>query len=51
VERGDWGQGKNCTLFMFDNVASGALTVKDSTPSKLGTYNSAWNLEQLPIPI
>ena len=23
VERGDWGQGKNCTLFMFDNVANG----------------------------
>ena len=23
VEREDWGQGKNCTLVMFDNVANG----------------------------
>ena len=23
VERGDWGNGRNCTLLMFDNVASG----------------------------
>jgi len=23
VELEDWGQGKNCTLFMFDNVANG----------------------------
>ena len=27
------------------------LTVKDSTPSKPETYNSAWNLELLPLPI
>ena len=27
------------------------LTVKDSTPSKRVTHNSAWNLELLPIPI
>ena len=23
VDRGDWGHGKNCTLFMFDSVANG----------------------------
>ena len=51
VELGDWGQGKNCSLYMFDNVANGCADSQRLNPSKQAIYNSAWNLEPRPIPI
>lgn len=28
----DWGEGKNCTLFIFDNVASGCVDTSYLNP-------------------
>ena len=36
VEREDWGQGKNCTLFMFDNVANGCADSQRLNPKQTG---------------
>ena len=36
VELGDWGQGKNCTLFMFDNVANGCADSQRLNPKQTG---------------
>ena len=36
VELGDWGQGKNCTLFMFDNVANGCVDSQTLNPKQTG---------------
>ena len=36
VEREDWGQGKNCTLFMFDNVANGCADRQRLNPKQTG---------------
>ena len=49
VELGDWGQGRNCTLFMFDNVANGCADSQRLNPKAI--YNSAWNLERRLAPI
>lgn len=32
----DWEQGKNCTLFMLDNVASGDADSKNLNPKQSG---------------
>ena len=32
VRREDWGQGKNCTLFMFDNVDNGCADAQCIEP-------------------
>ena len=32
----DWGAGKNCTLFMFDNVASGCVDTSYLNPKQVG---------------
>ena len=36
VELGDWGQAKNCTLFMFDNVANGGADSQRLNPKQTG---------------
>ena len=36
VEMEDWGNGKNCTLFMFDNVASGCADSNTLNPKQTG---------------
>ena len=36
VELLDWGQGKNCTLFMFDNVANGCADSQTLNPKQTG---------------
>ena len=36
MERGDCGQGKNCTLFMFDNVANGCADSQRLKPKLTG---------------
>ena len=36
VERGDWGKAKNCTLFMFDNVANGCADSQRLNPKQTG---------------
>ena len=36
VRREDWGQGKNCTLFMFDNVANGCADSNALNPRQMG---------------
>ena len=41
VERGDWGQGKNCTLFMFDNVANGCADSQRLNPKQTGDLQLA----------
>lgn len=32
----DWGQGKNCTLFAFDNVAGGCVDTPYLNPRQTG---------------
>ena len=36
VEREDWGQGKNCTLVMFDKVANGCADSQRLNPKQTG---------------
>jgi len=36
VELGDWGEDKNCTLFMFDNVANGCADSQTLNPKQTG---------------
>jgi len=36
VELGDWGHQKNCTLFMFDNVANGCADSQRLNPKQTG---------------
>ena len=36
VELGDWGQGKHCTLFMFDNGANGCADSQRLNPKQTG---------------
>ena len=36
VQQEDWGQGKNCTLFLFDNVANGRADARTLNPKQSG---------------
>ena len=36
ARREDWGQGKNCTLFMFDNMANGCADSNALNPRQTG---------------
>ncbi|XP_078357116.1 uncharacterized protein LOC144641983 [Oculina patagonica] len=36
VRGDDWGQGKNCTLFVFDNVANGCVDSYRMNPKQTG---------------
>ena len=36
VELGDWGHRKNCTLYMFDNVANGCADSQNLNPKQTG---------------
>ena len=36
VELGDWGDDKNCILFMFDNVANGCADSQRLNPKQTG---------------
>ena len=50
VELGDWGQGKNCTLYMFDNVANGCADSQRPQPQANGRFTTqSWNLEPHPV--
>ena len=41
VELGDLGQGKNCTLYMFDNVANGCADSQRLNPKQTGDLQLA----------
>ena len=46
VERRDWGHAKNCTLFMFDNVANGCADSQTLNPKQTGrltTHLGIWS--------
>jgi len=51
VEREDWGQGKNCTLVMFNNVANGCAHSQRLNPKQTGDLQLSLELEPLPVPI
>ena len=36
VELLDWGQAKNCSLYMFDNVANGCADSQNLNPKQTG---------------
>ena len=36
VEKDDWGQGKGCTLYMYDNVANGCADSRNLNPKQSG---------------
>ena len=36
LQKDDWGQGRGCTLFMFDNVASGRADARTLNPKQSG---------------
>ena len=36
VERGHWGQARNCTLLMYDNVANGCADSQRLNPKQSG---------------
>ena len=36
VQQEDWGQGKNCTLFMFDNVPNSRANARTLNPKQSG---------------
>ena len=41
VKLGDLGQGKNCTLYMFDNVANGCADSQRLNPKETGDLQLA----------
>ena len=43
VRREDWGQGKNCTLFVFDNAANGCLDSPVLNPKQAGELQIVLN--------
>ena len=43
VRREDWGQGKNCTPFVFDNAANGCLDSPDLNPKQSGELQIVLN--------
>ena len=43
VRREDWGQGKNCTLFVFDNAANGCLDSPVLNPKQSGELQIVLN--------
>jgi hypothetical protein len=43
VQADDWGQGKNCTLFVFDNAANGCLDSPVLNPKQSGELRLVLN--------
>ena len=43
VRREDWGEGKNCTLFVFDNAANGCLDSPVLNPKQSGELQIVLN--------
>ena len=43
VRREDWGEGKNCTLFVFDNTANGCLDSPVLNPKQSGELQIVLN--------
>ena len=43
VTRTDWGAGKNCTLFIFDNAANGCLNSPVLNPKQSGELRLVFN--------
>ena len=43
VRSEDWGQGKNCTLFVFDNAANGCLDSPVLNPNQSGELQIVLN--------
>ena len=43
VRRADWGHGKNCTLFVFDNATNGYLNSPVLNPKQSGELRLVFN--------
>jgi len=48
VRSKDWGQGKNCTLFVFDNAANGCLDSLVLNPKQSGELQIVLNFGVAP---
>ena len=48
VELGDWGQDKNCTLFMFDNVANGCADSQILNPKQTSDLQLSLEFRAVP---
>ena len=48
VKSDEWGQGKNCTLFAFDNVANGCLDSNRLNPRQVGDLQIVLNFGAAP---
>ena len=48
VRKEDWGQGKNCTLFVFDNVANGCVDSNRLNPRQVGDLQIVLNFGAAP---
>lgn len=48
VRSADWGQGKNCTLFMFDNSANGCADSPVMNPRQSGEVQIVLNFGTAP---
>ena len=48
VQQDDWGQDKNCTLFMFDNVANGRADARTLNPKQSGDLQLILEFEAAP---
>ncbi len=48
VRSTEWGQGKNCTLFMFDNAANGCLDSPVLNPKQAGELQLVLNFGEAP---
>ena len=51
VRQEHWGEDKNCTLFMFDNVANGRTDARTLNPKQSGDLQLVLDLEPPPTPI
>ena len=48
VRKEDWGQGKNCTLFLFDNVTNGCVDSNRLNPRQVGDLQIVLNFGAAP---
>ena len=51
VELLDWGQAKNCTLYMFDNVANGCADTQNLNSKQTGDLQLVLEFEPHPVSI
>ena len=48
MRKEDWGQGKNCTLFVFDNLANGCVDSNRLKPRQAGDLQIVLNFGAAP---